>query len=161
MRQLAIAGALALACLTTPALAGSRTPLTHRSTQPLQIRPARAGMADLVLAAARRHGVPRALAYGVASVESGFNPRARSGAGALGLMQLMPATARDLGCRGSLLDPATNADCGARYLALILRDQRGDIRRTAALYNQGRFGSVRAGARYAAMVIAHGRRISA
>ncbi len=128
--------------------------------QPLRITPRRAPMADLVLAAARRHGVPAALAYGVASVESGFNPRARSRSGAIGLMQILPATARGLGCRGSMTNPAANADCGARYLASILGDQGGDIRRTAALYSEGRFATrvTRGGSRYAALVMAHGRR---
>lgn len=131
--------------------------------RPLRITPGRAPMADLVLAAARRHGVPASLAYGVASVESGFNPRARSRSGAVGLMQILPATARGLGCRGSMMNAAANAECGARYLASILGDQGGDVRRTAALYNQGRFAArvTRGGSRYAALVMAHGRRLPA
>jgi soluble lytic murein transglycosylase-like protein len=113
-----------------------------------------------VLAAARRHGVPEALAYGVASVESRFNPRARSRAGAVGLMGIMPTTARGLGCRGSLTNPAANAECGTRYLASILNDQGGNLSRTAALYNQGRFAHriSRGGARYAALVLSRARR---
>ncbi len=129
--------------------------------RPMSILPAHASMANLVLAAARRHGVPAALAYGVASVESGFNPRARSRSGAVGLMQIMPATARGLGCRGSLSNPAVNADCGARYLAAILGDHGGNMRLAAAMYNQGRFAArmTRGGARYAALVMQHGRRL--
>jgi soluble lytic murein transglycosylase-like protein len=140
-----------------------RTRVYVREGAPLSITPAHAPMADLVIAAARRYGVPVSLAYGVASVESGFNPNSRSHSGALGLMQIMPNTARGLGCHGSLMNPATNADCGARYLASILNDQRGDLRRTAALYNQGRFarGVSRQGARYAALVMEHARRYPA
>lgn len=73
-------------------------------------------------AAAERRGVDLALLLAVASVESAGRADARSGAGAVGLMQLMPATARELAAeegRGppDLLDPATSLDLGAKYLA--------------------------------------------
>ncbi len=115
-----------------------------------------AGAADLravVAAAAIRHAVPVRLALGVAAVESGFSAGARSGAGALGLMQIMPATARGLGCHGSLLSAAVNADCGARYLARLLRHCGGDTLRAAALYTVGEFGDARRGRSYAARVM--------
>ncbi len=118
-----------------------------------------AGAADLravVAAAALRHAVPVRLALGVAAVESGFTVRARSGAGALGLMQIMPATARGLGCRGSLLSAAVNADCGARYLARLLRRCGGDVGRAAALYTVGEAGDPRSGRSYATRVLRHG-----
>ncbi len=73
-------------------------------------------------AASERRGVDLALLLAVASVESAGRADARSGAGAVGLMQLMPATARELAAeegRGppDLLDPATSLDLGAKYLA--------------------------------------------
>lgn len=122
--------------------------------------PQRSAMAELVMSAARRNGVPTQLALGVASVESGFNPRARSRSGAVGLMQILPGTARSLGCHGQLSNPSANAECGTRYLAAILGDHRGNVRVAAAMYNQGRFAPrvSRDGARYAALVMRHARR---
>ena len=126
----------------------------------LSILPRNASMANIVLAAARRHGVPAALAYGVASVESGFNPHARSRSGAVGLMQILPKTARGLGCRGSLANPVANAECGARYLASILHAHRGNMRVAAAMYNHGPYARriSRGAARYAALVMRRARK---
>jgi soluble lytic murein transglycosylase len=69
-------------------------------------------------AAAERHGVELPLVLAVASVESSGNPRARSGAGAVGLMQLLPDTARELAPRApaDLEDPGQSLDLGAMYL---------------------------------------------
>jgi soluble lytic murein transglycosylase-like protein len=71
-------------------------------------------------AAAQRTGLPAALLAAVAQVESAGDPGAVSPAGAVGLMQLLPATAAALGVR-DLLDPLDNATGGARYLATWLR----------------------------------------
>lgn len=68
----------------------------------------------LAQAAATRHGVPAGLFLRLVAQESGWNPTARSVKGALGLAQLMPETARDLGV--DPLDPAQNLEGGARYL---------------------------------------------
>lgn len=68
----------------------------------------------LAQAAATRHGVPADLFLRLVEQESGWNASARSVKGALGLAQLMPATARSLGV--DPLDPAENLDGGARYL---------------------------------------------
>ncbi len=116
----------------------------------------RASMVQLVAAAAVRHGVPVRLELAVVAVESGFNPRARNGT-STGLGQIKPGTARDAGCRGSLFDPASNADCSARILAVLLRDAGGDWRRAAARYNQGRYARGSAGAGYARLVLARAR----
>ncbi len=170
MRSLATAGSILLACLVGLAPAAqARSPHPDRQRTRVSVRfetrvtrsfAARGTMASLVVAAAQRHGVPATLALGVARVESGFNPGARSRSGAVGLMQILPSTARGLGCRGPLASPAANADCGTRYLAAILGDHGGNVRVAAAMYTQGRFARrvSRGGARYASLVLRRGRR---
>ena len=148
MRNLATAGAMLFALLLTDSAASARG--LHQSR-------GRAGVVDLVAAAARRHGVPVALELAIVDVESGFDPRARNGT-STGLGQIKPGTARDAGCRGSLRDAAANADCSARILAVLLRDAGGDWRRAAAHYNQGRFARGSAGAGDARLVLARARR---
>lgn len=90
----------------------------------------------LIRAAAQRHGIDPALVAAVIQVESGFNPRAVSPAGAKGLMQLMDVTAASLGVRDPF-DPAQNLDGGARYLRQMLDRFAGDLRLALAAYNAG------------------------
>ena len=85
-------------------------------------------------AAARRYGVPEDLFLRLVQQESGWNPRARSVKGAIGLAQLMPATARTL--RVDPRDPSQNLDGGARYLAAQYRKFRS-WRLALAAYNAG------------------------
>lgn len=98
----------------------------------------------LIEAAARRHQVDPLLVHAVISVESRFQARARSRKGAMGLMQLMPATARELQVRNPY-DPAANIDAGVRHLRQLL--DRFDVRLAVAAYNAGagavqRFGGI-------------------
>jgi soluble lytic murein transglycosylase-like protein len=86
-------------------------------------------------AAADRYGLPRALVRGVMTVESGLIPEAVSSKGAIGLMQLMPETARDLGVDPH--DPAQNVDGGTRYLRQLLLRYDGGLRHALAAYNAG------------------------
>jgi transglycosylase-like protein with SLT domain len=106
-----------------------------------ELRPAdeATGVADferLVAEAARRHGLDPALVMAVVGVESGFQPQAVSPKGAQGLMQLMPATARDLGVADPL-DPAANLDGGSRYLSSLVARYDGDLTKALAAYNAG------------------------
>jgi len=134
---------------------GARVRIRAIHETPTQIRrvtgavPATAGSGtpfDAVFAAAgARNGVDPALLAAVARAESGFDPAAKSPAGAVGLMQLMPATARSLGV--DPLDPAQAADGAARLLAGYLRDYGGRTDLALAAYNAGpgavrRFGGV-------------------
>lgn len=100
---------------------------------------------DLVEQAARRYGLDPALVDAVVRAESGYDPQATSPAGAVGLMQLMPATARALGVADPY-DPVQNVEGGVRYLRGLL-DRFGDVRLALAAYNAGpgavvRFGGV-------------------
>jgi hypothetical protein len=86
--------------------------------------------------AARRNGVPVSLALSVAHAESRFTPHAISHTGAMGLMQLMPDTASELGVWDAF-DSDANADAATRYLRALLARYRGDARRAVAAYNAG------------------------
>jgi soluble lytic murein transglycosylase-like protein len=86
-------------------------------------------------AAAARHGVDPALLKGLVRQESGFDPAARSSAGALGLTQLMPGTAAGLGVDAS--DPLQALEGGARYLRQQLDRFGGDPAMALAAYNAG------------------------
>jgi soluble lytic murein transglycosylase-like protein len=86
--------------------------------------------------AAKANGVEPALVRAVIHAESGFNPNARSRKGAIGLMQLMPGTASDMG----VSDPPAvqqNIEGGVKYLAMLLQQYKGNITLATAAYNAG------------------------
>ena len=86
--------------------------------------------------AARKHGVSFSLIKAVIKAESDFNPYAVSRAGACGLMQIMPETARALGI-SNLFDPRENIYGGTRYLKKLLTQFQGSLPLTLAAYNAG------------------------
>lgn len=92
--------------------------------------------ADEIEGAARQYRVDPALVRAVIHAESGFNVHARSPKGAIGLMQLMPATARLLGVANPRL-PQENIRGGVKYLAELLAQFRSDITLATAAYNAG------------------------
>ena len=91
---------------------------------------------DLIREAAKYYTLPPALVKAVVAVESSFEPKAVSPAGAQGLMQLMPGTAREMQV-ANVFEPRENIYGGTRYLRILTNQYQGDIRKTLAAYNAG------------------------
>jgi soluble lytic murein transglycosylase-like protein len=91
---------------------------------------------ELVANIARRHDVEPSLVDSVIRVESNYNPNAVSSAGAMGLMQLIPSTARRFGVNNTF-HPEQNIEGGVRYLKYLMQLYNGDERLALAAYNAG------------------------
>lgn len=129
--------------------------LSAVSQHPMR-QPGYATVRSLLESAAQQHGLDPALVKAVAAAESGFQPDVVSPKGAVGLMQVMPATAARYGVAAHspqqasvlLKDPDVNVHVGAKYLADLLRMFDGELELALAAYNAGE-----------GAVLRHGRRI--
>lgn len=94
---------------------------------------------------ARIYNLPEHLIKAVIQAESAFNPAAISHRGAVGLMQVMPSTAKDIGIMGDLAEPEVNIEAGCRYLAMMMSRYKGQVPLALAAYNAGPESVDRAG----------------
>jgi hypothetical protein len=133
----------------TTAFPGKETPLAEPKALDyvrLDARPTDSRLDRIVNDAAERHQVDAGLVRAVIQAESGWNSRAISRKGAVGLMQLIPETGQKYGAH-NLFDPAQNIEAGTSYLKSLLVRYDNDLDRTLAAYNAGenavdRFGGV-------------------
>lgn len=135
--------------IVTPAGASSLEPSIggYQPNVPLNAQAARPGakgkaflqaMAGEFGALEGKYGLPAGLLSSVAATESGGDPFAESKAGAKGLFQFMPGTAKDMGLKGrDVFDPHKSADAAGRYLRFLLDATGGDLEKALASYNWG------------------------
>lgn len=124
-----------------PPISEMQGPLRMYSQQPQQRQQPQAKvkapgeLQSVISEVAKSQGVKADLVTAIIQAESNFNPRAKSSAGAQGLMQLMPATAKELGVRNPL-DPKDNVTGGTKYIKQLLK-KYDDVRLALAAYNWG------------------------
>lgn len=126
-----------LAGFTPPVpVRGSESSNKYHPNQNNDVSPLPGQLAETIAAAAGAHGVDPALVRSVIKAESGFKADSTSPRGAMGLMQLMPATARELGVHNAY-DPVENVWAGTRYLKGLLDRYDGQVELALAAYNWG------------------------
>src|SRR5579863_874381 len=114
------------------------TGVLHPVAAPLRIPAPAFTLNEVIRAASHKYQVPSAFIKSIIAAESAFSENAVSAKGAIGLMQLMPETARQLGADPSI--PEQNVDAGANYLSSLLRhyaNKKHQLRDTIAAYNAG------------------------
>lgn len=106
------------------------------STNSVTATSSKSQILDMITKISEKHGVDDKLVKALIRQESGFNPKATSKSGAMGLMQLMPATAKGLGVQDAY-NPVQNVEGGVKYLKSMLNRYNGNIILALAAYNAG------------------------
>ena len=114
--------------ITTACLTSNQLPLKTAKRESI--------FQSIILEASKRHKIDPDLVKAIIMVESGYDPMAISKKGAVGLMQIMPATADALGVE-DLFDPAHNVNAGVSYFKKLLNQFGGDLKLALAAYNAG------------------------
>lgn len=121
----------------TPQMSFSNALQEANAVQANTTQPAsKAQVLNVISQISKKHGVDEKLVQALIKQESGFNPKAKSKAGAMGLMQLMPSTAKNLGVQ----DPynmVQNVEGGVKYLKSMLNKYNGNVILALAAYNAG------------------------
>lgn len=138
LKQTSFASSLQQAATTR---ASGGLPVPASLSDSLRTQKGQAAFTHVINQLSTKHGVDANLVNALVKQESAFNPEAVSSAGAQGLMQLMPATAKGLGVTDPM-DPVQNLDGGIRYLKAKLAEHHGNIPLALASYNAGS-GAVR------------------